>query len=411
MNESIIFDKVTKEYRLGKLGTLRSSISAMSDVIRRRDVQKPFTALRDVSFRVEAGDILGLIGPNGAGKTTILKLLSNITQPSSGTIKVNGRISSLIELGAGFHQELTGRENIYLNGSILGLRRHDIRQKLEAIIEFSGLEKFIDTPVKRYSSGMYVRLGFAVAAHIEPEVLLVDEVLAVGDASFRQKCLQRMVELKENGTTILFVSHNMPQVQQLCSRSMLLVNGQVHFLGDTGQTIEAYNRQILEASATPAGSVINKFDKQSARDTLVMSEIEVTDKAGNSIEGISSDEQLRIKMHYTTSERLINPVFTLHIVRQDGVNAVLINSELGGSKDWVFERQGELEIIFDPLQLTAGYYYTEIHAFIQGRSGWLGSASSSSFLVTDSNLLLDGISGVFYPNVNWSHHIGTGPKA
>ena len=190
-------------------------------------------ALKDVSFDVKQGEVLGIIGANGAGKSTLLKILSRVTSPTSGCIKIKGRIGSLLEVGTGFHPELTGRENIYLNGAILGMRKHEIDKKLDEIIDFSGVEKFIDTPVKRYSSGMYVRLAFAVAAHLDPEILVVDEVLAVGDAEFQKKALGKMQDVSRGeGRTVLFVSHNMAAVRQLCKKAVVLDNGQIVMSGE-----------------------------------------------------------------------------------------------------------------------------------------------------------------------------------
>ena len=200
-----------------------------------------FWALRDVSFELQHGDRLGIIGLNGSGKSTLLKMLSRITAPTEGRITVNGRIASLLEVGTGFHPELTGRENIFLNGSILGMTRQEIRAKFDEIVDFSGVEKFLDTPVKRYSSGMYVRLAFAVAAHLNPEILVVDEVLAVGDAEFQKKCIGKMHDISsDSGRTILFVSHNLRAVQLLCNKGLLLNRGRMEFFGDVGQAASQY---------------------------------------------------------------------------------------------------------------------------------------------------------------------------
>ena len=204
--------------------------------------EKEFWALRDVTFQVGRGEALGIVGPNGSGKSTTLKILSGILRPTAGTMRVNGRISALIEVGAGFHPDLTGRENIYLNGAILGMSKWEIQQKLDTIIDFSGIPDFIDTPVKRYSSGMYARLGFSIAAHVEPEILLVDEVLSVGDFTFQGRCIQKMQEILKNGTTVIFVSHNMESVLSLCDRAILLVNGQVTKEGEPGEVIAEYCR-------------------------------------------------------------------------------------------------------------------------------------------------------------------------
>src|SRR5206468_10115511 len=203
--------------------------------------RKPETiwALKDVSFKVQEGEVLGIIGRNGAGKSTLLKVLSKITYPTSGKMKVNGRLAALLEVGTGFHGELSGRENIFLNGSILGMTRKEIEAKLDAIVSFAGVERFLDTPVKHYSSGMFLRLGFAVAAHLEPDVLLVDEVLAVGDAAFQKKCLNAMDEMRSGGRTVLFVSHNLAAVENLCSRALWIDNGQIRLDGKPKDVIEA----------------------------------------------------------------------------------------------------------------------------------------------------------------------------
>lgn len=202
--------------------------------------EKDFWALRDVSFQVRRGEALGIVGPNGSGKSTTLKILSGILKPTEGTMRVNGRISALIEVGAGFHPDLTGRENVYLNGAILGMSKTEIEKKMDAIIEFSGMGEFMETPVKRYSSGMYARLGFAIAAHVEPEILLVDEVLSVGDYMFQGRCIQKMNEILKNGTTVIFVSHNMESVLSLCGRAILLVNGEVAREGSPTEVIAEY---------------------------------------------------------------------------------------------------------------------------------------------------------------------------
>jgi len=199
-------------------------------------------ALRDVSFQVQQGEVVGIIGRNGAGKSTLLKILSRVTAPTSGQVKVKGRVASLLEVGTGFHPELTGRENIYLNGAILGMKKAEIERKFDEIVAFAEIEKFMDTPVKRYSSGMYVRLAFAVAAHLEPEILLVDEVLAVGDAAFQKKCLGKMGDVAREGRTVLFVSHNMPSVLQLCSRGILLESGRIIVTGNAESVVYSYLR-------------------------------------------------------------------------------------------------------------------------------------------------------------------------
>jgi lipopolysaccharide transport system ATP-binding protein len=213
----------------------------------RRTTREEFWALRDVSFDIQPGEVIGIIGRNGAGKSTLLKVLSRITEPSAGRVTLNGRVASLLEVGTGFHPELTGRENIYLNGSILGMRRREIERKFDEIVDFAGVEKFLDTPVKRFSSGMYVRLAFAVAAHLEPEILIVDEVLAVGDAQFQKKCLGKMGEVVKGGRTVLFVSHNMAAIQWLCQKAIRLRCGQLVGFGPVADEVRGYQEEIQSA--------------------------------------------------------------------------------------------------------------------------------------------------------------------
>lgn len=228
----------------------RSNVNGVADDV--------LWALKDVSFEVKQGEVVGVIGRNGAGKSTLLKILSRITEPTSGLVELHGRVSSLLEVGTGFHPELTGRENIYLNGTILGMRKHEIDRKFDEIVDFSGVEKFIDTPVKRYSSGMRVRLAFSVAAHLEPEILLVDEVLAVGDAEFQSKCIGKMGEVASAGRTVLFVSHNMVAVQNLCKRTIWLESGGISANGETGEVIKEYLDRTTNLVGTPLSSRHNR---------------------------------------------------------------------------------------------------------------------------------------------------------
>jgi lipopolysaccharide transport system ATP-binding protein len=276
---AIDVDNISKQYRLGKVGTgtlkndlnkLWYSIRGLEDpyskVGQSNDRSKKFDsdwvwALQNISFSVNQGEAISIIGKNGAGKSTLLKILSKITAPTSGNVFIKGRVSSLLEVGTGFHQDLTGRENIYMNGAILGMKKAEINKKLDAIIDFSGVEGYIDTPVKRYSSGMIVRLGFAVAANLEPDILIVDEVLAVGDAEFQRKCMGKMNDLSnKDGRTVLFVSHNMGAVKNLTSRCVYLKYGAVHSVGETGKIIETYlqneNKELINAVSMPR---VNEF--------------------------------------------------------------------------------------------------------------------------------------------------------
>jgi len=286
MKPALKIEGVSKQYRLGRVGAanLRDDLHRLWAGIRRSP--NPFLnrgelndrtkkseeayvwALKDINFSVNPGEVLGIIGKNGAGKSTLLKILSRITAPSTGKIEVNGRMASLLEVGTGFHPELTGGENIYLNGAILGMRRAEIKRKFDEIVDFSGVERYIDTPVKRYSSGMYVRLAFAVAAHLEPEILVIDEVLAVGDFEFQKKCLGKLEEVSgKAGRTVLFVSHNMTAVQTLCNRAVLLDRGKIDAVGNPNDIISGYSKlhvnQCLEREYNPPlhleGIIINSI--------------------------------------------------------------------------------------------------------------------------------------------------------
>ena len=256
-NLAISIENLSKQYRLGMVGarTLKDDMSRWIARIRGKEdptlrigaenrlneVNSPYVwALRDINLELKQGEVLGVIGKNGAGKSTLLKILSKVTAPTLGQVRIKGRVASLLEVGTGFHPELTGRENIFLNGAILGMTKNEIRQKFDEIVSFSGIEKYVDTPVKRYSSGMYVRLAFAVAAHLEPEILIVDEVLAVGDADFQKKAIGKMKDVTTQGRTILFVSHNMTAIQSLCNRGVLLRNGMVAYQGEVDDVINQY---------------------------------------------------------------------------------------------------------------------------------------------------------------------------
>jgi len=267
-------------------------------------------ALKDMSFEVKQGEALGIIGRNGAGKSTLLKILCRITAPTSGCAEIRGRVSSLLEVGTGFHPELTGRQNIYLNGTILGMSKKEVDRKFDKIVEFSGVEKFLDTPVKRYSSGMKVRLAFSVAAHLEPEILIIDEVLAVGDADFQKKCLNKMEDVGQQGRTVLFVSHNMPAVTRLCERTILLDEGKVIEDGPSHQVVSAY---LNSESGTPAERVWHDPTKAPAGDIARLRAVRVRGGDGQITEVVDIRRQFRIEMEYEVlkSGRVLLPHFGL----------------------------------------------------------------------------------------------------
>ena len=275
---------VSKKFKKGELyDSLRDLIPALtSQLFRSRNGkalgQREFWALDDVSFQAYRGEALGIIGHNGAGKSTLLKILSGIMKPTKGSIKVNGRLSALIEVGAGFHQDLTGRENVFLNGAILGMSQHEIRMKFDEIVSFSGLEDFIDTPVKRYSSGMYARLGFSVAAHIHPEILLVDEVLSVGDWSFQKKCANKMKQLIKSGVSVVFISHNLRAVTDLCNKCFLLDHGKIAKTGSPDEVVKFYLDSISQILMEPQKSQVYVSKVTVLKDGIEESQFKTGDK-------------------------------------------------------------------------------------------------------------------------------------
>lgn len=269
-----------------------------------KEKSENFWALSDINIDIQEGERVGIIGRNGAGKTTLLKILSRITEPTTGRITIKGRVASLLEVGTGFHPELTGRENIFLNGAILGMSRNEVKKKFDEIVEFSEIEKFLDTPVKRYSSGMYVRLAFAIAAHLEPEILLVDEVLAVGDSEFQKKCLGKMEDVSKEGRTLLFVSHNMSAINSLCSRCIYLMNGHIVSIGDTDKIINEYL-----SSGLLGGREIKWVDGENPGDDIIrLSKIRLINKYYESVSHINISEKLGIEITYEILKKNYFPV-------------------------------------------------------------------------------------------------------
>ncbi len=302
MAVAIEAQELSKRYRIGQMqaayGTLRDSMARTARRLvgqEEPEARQEIWALRDVSFSVREGEVLGVIGRNGAGKSTLLKVLTRITAPTSGRAVIRGRVGSLLEVGTGFSGELTGRENVFLNGSILGMKRREIQRKLSDIVEFSGIEKFIDTPVKRYSSGMYVRLAFSVAAHLEPEILLVDEVLAVGDAEFQQRCLGRMEDFSGTGRTVLFVSHNMQTINQLCDRVIWLDGGTIVEDGEPSEVVTHY----LHTSHSSGARISWPDDESAPGDDLArLLSVRAIDEDGHTIETIDVRDTVGIEIRF-----------------------------------------------------------------------------------------------------------------
>ncbi len=406
MNETgwIVFEGVSKRYRPGTLGSLRSIVADLSTRPRQREQAgaRYIWALRDVSFRVAPGECLGLIGPNGAGKTTALKLVSHISVPTEGRVAVTGRTSSLIELGAGFHPELTGRENIYLNGAILGLNRRELEQRLEAIVAFSGLERFIDMPVKRYSSGMYVRLGFAIAAHVEPQVLLVDEVLAVGDAQFRHLCIERMAQLREQGTTMLFVSHNMHLVREVCDRAILLAEGTVRAEGEPDSVIAAYEHYLYSQPPPPEDEETRVRLAVDDGAAVSLGRICFTAPNGSEATMLDGSQAAWLRIPYRSAGRLHVGRIDVRILRQDGVECSVVCSDITALPDHrlrEIDGEGLVELEYAPLQLAPGDYRAVVRFTDASDSDVIASGQSAWFKVSPWGV--GGPVGVYVPTVHW----------
>jgi lipopolysaccharide transport system ATP-binding protein len=371
MGETVIrVENLSKQYRIGvreKYGCLRESllkgITAPFQRLRRLGQKPPpdetIWALKDVSFEVKQAEILGVIGRNGAGKTTLLKVLSRITEPTEGEARIRGRVASLLEVGTGFHPELTGRENLFLNGAVLGMRRKEIERKFDEIVGFAEVERFIDTPVKRYSSGMYVRLAFAVAAHLEPEILLVDEVLAVGDFAFQKKCLGKMGKVAKEGRTVLFVSHNMAAVLSLCNEVCLLDNGQVVSNGPAERVVRKYLQGVSSAVATALEGRLDRKGDGRVRLTSI------------SIRGlhdcaIRCGDRLRIRIGYTSNAQLSRLAFMLRVCDQLNRPVFLIDSTMMGGLPDELPASGYMTCVTAPINLVPDVYNVNAAAHVGG---------------------------------------------
>lgn len=362
-------ENLWKEYRLGVINhhTLTHDLQSWWSRVRGKEdpnskvglssssqPAERFWALRDISLNVEQGDILGIVGRNGAGKSTLLKILSQVTAPTRGEVRLKGRIASLLEVGTGFHPELTGRENVFLNGAILGMGKAEVRSKLDEIIAFAEVEQFIDTPVKRYSSGMYVRLAFAVAAHLEPEILVVDEVLAVGDAQFQKKCLGKMEDVGREGRTVLFVSHNMGLVQQLCRKGLFIEKGTVAYAGAIADVVQSYLAAGLDVAAC-------EIDLSSHPNRLVgmkpiMQKVTLSDGQGVPGNHFSQSDTIRLRIFYDTRDRLTlaGAGFTIHT--HDGIRVGGGNTYMAFSPPHRIPSCGTVSFLVPARQLTPGSY-------------------------------------------------------
>ncbi|MBO0724965.1 MAG: ABC transporter ATP-binding protein, partial [Blastocatellia bacterium] len=324
-------ENIGKQYRIGARRepylTLRDSIvktfrAPLARFRRNEDSGNTIWALKDVNFEVAPGEVVGVIGRNGAGKSTLLKILSRITEPTTGRVDLYGRVGSLLEVGTGFHPELSGRENIFLNGAILGMNRVEIGRKLAEIVAFAGVEEFIDTPVKYYSSGMYMRLAFSIAAHLEPEILIVDEVLAVGDAEFQKKCLGKLEEVGSQGRTVLFVSHNVPMVIRLCRRAILLEKG---YLLEDGPSYYVTRRYLKSGTANPAERIWPDTQDAPGDSVARLRAVRVLDEQGRLAHSIDIRKPLFLEIEYWNLQSKIRPTAVFHVLNEDGVRLFATN--------------------------------------------------------------------------------------
>ena len=375
MSTAIEFEHVSKQYRLGLVSTKTLSHDIrrfwITNVLGKEDPylkigetndratkgsSEYVWALRDIDFKVEQGDVVGIIGKNGAGKSTLLKLLSRVTGPTTGTIRAHGRIGSLLEVGTGFHGEMTGRENIFMNGAILGMSRAEIQSKLDEIIDFSGCERYIDTPVKRYSSGMTVRLGFAVAAFLEPEILVVDEVLAVGDAEFQKKAIGKMKDVSQGqGRTVLFVSHNMASVKALCKTGVLLENGMMKYMGGIDETVERYIGGV--------GNEGNKYFTDLAtapgNDKIRILSLEALPADGSKQITIDTGVMLRVRFMNYVKDAMLDACFAVSTL--EDVDMFSIGTMLHGTEKASKQGIYTVEYMIPPRYLNARDYIAEVH--------------------------------------------------
>ena len=388
------FDRVSKKYRIrrdGGAAVLHLPVAARLRNLLRRSEE--FWALREVSFAVERGEALGVIGPNGAGKSTILKLLSNITAPSRGEITIAGRLSALIEVGSGFHPELTGRENIFLSGAILGMRRREIQRKLDSIVDFAGVSRFVDTPVKHYSSGMYVRLGFAVAAHLESDILLLDEVLAVGDAAFQSKCFQRLAGLKEEGKTIVFISHDLAAVESVCTRAILIDRGELVGEGRPSDVIMRYQRRLNEV---PAAADEAARPSQPVR----ICDVTLRDEEGRVADTFFTGDPLRLQVNYEARQAVPDVVVEVFFYMGDGSYLCQYTTALGGERLDLRPGFATIEFSSAELELLPGFYCLD--ATIKPRGAVHADAfdwrSRCAFLRVDRGKI---VVGKFYARHQW----------
>ncbi len=359
---AIVLEDVSKRYQRGHLRKrdLKGSLAGWMFERSARH-RESFYALKDIRLRIEQGDIVGIVGPNGAGKSTLLKLLSRITYPSSGRIFIHGTLSSMLEVGTGFHPELTGRENIYLNGAIIGMKRAEVTRKLESIIEFSGVREFVDTPVKHYSSGMYVRLAFSVAAHLEPDILLIDEVLAVGDQAFRRKCMDKLLDVSGQGRTILIVSHQMAYLKELCRSGIFLESGHIQYSGSIDETIQHY----VSHYESHAGEAVRERKDRRGSGALRMERIDLKDEEGISVRSVHAGQAVRFQLQLKAQvTEVFNVVIQLEFYDMYGQLWFMAGNTITDSSLARLEGTAVLECVIPKIPLNAQMYFVSASVWV-----------------------------------------------
>ncbi len=405
-------ENLSKQYRLGtalsRHDTLRDQImGGLKSAFRRggRAEQGPETiwALKDVSFEVKPGELVGIIGRNGAGKSTLLKILSRITEPTRGRAEIRGRLGSLLEVGTGFRLELSGRENIYLNGAILGMRKAEIDRKFDEIVAFAEVEPFVDTPVKRYSSGMYARLAFAVAAHLDPDILLIDEVLSVGDLAFQRKCIAHAKRLQERNATVLFVSHNMFAVKAMCNRVIYLSEGEARFDGAPEHVIHLYEQESRLTTAKWAQEMVGP---DPARRPIRITEIELLGEDGRPRTVFDYGERMRVRLSFEASERIANPNFCVSFIRSDNVACCNFNMAMDGFTIPFVSGSGTIELSTPPLKLVSELYTAQVMVWDTEFERLYTAQMGRNFHVQDQ--LLSTHFGVFHEPAEWRWPAGEG---
>ena len=376
-NFAISLERVSKSYRLWGRG---SQFATLKSALLKRDLklspESSILALKAVSFVVDRGEAFGIIGRNGSGKSTLLKVISGILKPSSGIVRVNGRIAALIELGAGFHPEITGRENIVINGIMLGLSRKEIDKRFDRIVEFSGIGEFIDQPVKTYSSGMYVRLGFAVAVHVDPEILLIDEVLAVGDEEFSQKCIAKIQEMKYRGVTLIFVTHQLDQVRNLCDRALWLDYGAATAIGDPARVVDKYLQNVSGGPPLPAVDAAEgrgappkegSEEERWGSGEVVLKRVALVDDKGRELVALGAGSAVSLEMDVEVRVPQDDFVFGIGIYHADGTCVYGTNTDLEGLMPHRLDANGRVRFVMPSLELVAGTY--RVDAAVHTRNG------------------------------------------